>query len=38
MANEQNKQILRLTAIVNLGYFCKENLNMNSYITIKRNF
>ena len=28
MANEQNKEILQLTAIVNLDHFCIESLNI----------
>ena len=36
MANEENKKKLQLTAIVNFGHFCIENLNMNSYIPIKK--
>ena len=28
IANEQNKEILQLTAIMNLDHFCIESLNM----------
>ncbi len=36
MANEQDKEILQLTAIVNLDHICTENLNMSGYTSIKK--